>query len=267
MKPAGGKVSQIRLSRRIKAGGYKWMCWPKVSNISEWLLLLPVSRGNSNVISGSVKGLMDYDWWLYFSGGRSFRKQRLTMLQQKQQAAVIISSEASTAPWSTRCSAAYSCISLSEGRVQQRRRRPVSLTGCDAAILPFTYWLICRHQVKTLAGAWAGSATVVCFLHFILIQGVLISFSCPTPHQWWGVFSKNPRLFTKSSNGGSVQPLNSGSCRFQRNVLQHACFKLLQVNGRSWISSKLMEQWERLCVEDMQPHYKCWSFSSRRGPA
>lgn len=75
---------------------------------------------------------------IIFLGGWSFRKQRLPTSQQKQQAAVIISGEASTASWSTCCSAAYSSISPSEGQVQQRHRKPLGLTGCDAAILHLT---------------------------------------------------------------------------------------------------------------------------------
>lgn len=38
VKPAGGKVSQISLSQRNKAGGYKWMCGLKLSKIMTFVI-------------------------------------------------------------------------------------------------------------------------------------------------------------------------------------------------------------------------------------
>lgn len=120
------------------------------------ILLLPASSVNSDVISESVKGLMDCDYLSW--GGVEFQEAKAAHVtaEETRSGTFIISSEASTALCSTRCSAAYSCFSPSEGRVQQRHRRPLGLTGCDAALPLFSFYSILfgsHHQVKAVAEA------------------------------------------------------------------------------------------------------------------
>lgn len=95
---------------------------------------------------------------IIFLGGAEFQEAKAAHVtaEATRSGTVIISTEASTALCSTRCSAAaaYSCISPSEG---------LCLTGCDAAILHFTAF---RSLVDIRLKLWQKPEQVQLLLFF-----------------------------------------------------------------------------------------------------
>lgn len=75
----------------------------------------------------------------YLPGRGDTKAAQVTAEATRSGGTVIIIGEASTA----RCSATYSCVSPSKRRVRQRRRRQLSLTGCDAALLLLIQHFVC----------------------------------------------------------------------------------------------------------------------------